>query len=172
MAISQKLLQSVSQSYRPGMCKRSSDSLALSSEQRQTAFLCHSHHDVELVKGLLVYFDYLKVNLYIDCLDEEMPEIPNRITAEKIQNKIKNADLFFFLATEKSRTSRWCPWEIGYADGNERNIYIIPTKTGEKTIGNEYLQLYKHLDVSYTTDLYNRCRLAKFDANGQWIGYF
>lgn len=172
MAISQKLLLNFSRSYHPGLYKRPSDTLVLSSEQAPTAFLCHSHHDVELVKGLLVYFEKMSVKLYIDWLDEEMPESPNRITAEKIQRKIKDAKLFFFLATEKSRASRWCPWEIGYADGNKKSIYIIPTENGEKTFGNEYLQLYNHLAVSNTTGYYNPRILAGFDTNGNWIGYF
>ena len=172
MAISQGLLRFFSRNYRPGIYKRSSDSLVLSSEQKSTAFLCHSHHDVELVKGLLVYFEELNVKLYIDWLDEDMPEVPNRVTAEKIQKKIKEAELFFFLATENSRASRWCPWEMGYADGIRKSIYIIPTKDEEKTIGNEYLQLYSHLDVTNTTGRYNSPRLAQFDTKGQWIGYF
>ena len=172
MAISQELLRNFSQNYRQGLYKRSSDALALSSEQTPTAFLCHSHHDVELVKGLLVYFEQMNIKLYVDWLDEEMPETPNRITAEKIQKKIKGAELFFFLATENSRASRWCPWEMGYADGSKKSIYIIPTENGEKTFGNEYLQLYNHLTISMTTGYYTPWKLAKIDTNGNWIGYF
>lgn len=80
-----------------------------------------------------------------------MPDRPDRITAEKIQEKIRSLEMFFFLATENSMASRWCPWEIGYADGVKdlNRVLIIPTADSRgKAYGNEYLQLYRHLDTA------------------------
>jgi len=80
-----------------------------------------------------------------------MPETPNRQTALNIQNKIKDLKYFLFLATENSMSSRWCPWEIGYANGvkNIENILIIPTADRLGTArGNEYLQLYRRIDIA------------------------
>lgn len=48
-----------------------------------------------------------------------MPERPNKETAQRIQGKIREIDYFLFLATENSGASRWCPWEIGYADSQK-----------------------------------------------------
>lgn len=47
-------------------------------------------------------------------------------------------------------SSRWCPWEIGYADGKKpiERIIVIPTRDGYNTYGNEYLQLYRHVGVT------------------------
>ena len=58
-------------------------------------------------------------------------------------------DVFLFLATSRSIVSRWCPWEIGYADHAKsmRKVLIVPTEESGKWYGNEYLQLYPKLDL-------------------------
>ena len=40
-----------------------------------------------------------------------------------------------YLATPNSAKSRWCPWEIGYADGKKdpRSIVVIATSDGYRT---------------------------------------
>ena len=79
-----------------------------------------------------------------------MPDTPNRQTAAKIKERIVDHNLFLFLATVNSMASRWCPWEIGYADGKKPidSILIIPTSDGNINHGNEYLQLYRRIDWS------------------------
>lgn len=117
----------------------------------KTAFLCHSHKDRDLALGLKVTIESQGGTLYIDWLDQEMPETPNRETAQRIKNKIVECDLFMFLATPNSMVSRWCPWEIGYADGKKPidSIVIVPTKDDAgRFYGNEYLQLYRRLEPS------------------------
>ena len=113
----------------------------------KSAFLCHSHKDKELVKGLLVIFEESNLKLYVDWQDHSMPETPDGETAKKIKEKIESSDVFLFLATANSKASRWCPWEIGFADSSKKGIYIIPTfDENEMTYGNEYLELYSHID--------------------------
>jgi hypothetical protein len=115
----------------------------------RTAFLCHSHKDRAYALGLKAIIESQGGSLYIDWLDEEMPETPNRITAQRIKDKVAACDLFLFLATENSMVSRWCPWEIGYADGKKPidSIVIVPTKDDlGRFHGNEYLQVYRRLE--------------------------
>ena len=116
----------------------------------RTAFLCHSHKDREAALGLKAIIEEQGGSLYIDWLDEGMPESPNRETAERIRKKIVECDFFLFLATANSTASRWCPWEIGYADGKKPSdaIVIVPTTDQGRFYGNEYLQLYRRLDPS------------------------
>ena len=115
----------------------------------RSAFLCHSHHDAKNVPGLLTLFHDDGWRVYVDWQDAAMPEKPNKETARRIQGKIREMDFFIFLATENSVASRWCPWEIGYADSQKPadHLLIIPTKdrTGA-WYGNEYLQLYRRID--------------------------
>lgn len=125
------------------------------SEARQlglrTAFLCHSHKDEDLVKGMSNLLKESGWNVYVDWADASMPESPNRETAQKLKTKIVDSQYFLFLATPNSMSSRWCPWELGYADGKKQidNILIIPTTDSSgRWHGNEYLQLYRRIDLA------------------------
>lgn len=136
---------------------------------RKSAFLCHSHRDENLVKGLLVEFQESGIDIYVDWKDHTMPDKPNVETAQKIQSKIKGCDLFFFLATANSKASRWCPWEIGYADASSRRIYIIPTTDNQDTYGNEYLELYSKIDEG-TYETHKALAIFEVGKNkGSWL---
>lgn len=118
---------------------------------KQTAFLSHSHKDAKLAKGLQGFLQAHGWMVYIDWEDTSMPSQPNRATARKIKNRIERLDWFFYLATVNSASSRWCPWEIGYADGvkNIEKIVIVPTRdSAGRNHGNEYLDLYRHVDAA------------------------
>lgn len=122
---------------------------------RQTAFLSHSHKDRAMAKGVQAFLQSQGWDVYIDWEDAEMPSKPNRQTAARIKDKIVQLDWFLFLATQTSTASRWCPWEIGYADGkkNIERIIILPTSDGYSTFGNEYLDLYRHIEPSNLGDI-------------------
>jgi hypothetical protein len=115
---------------------------------KRTAFLCHSHHDTQLVEGLLVLLSANGFDVYVDWKDAELPDTPDRETATKIKDRIKTLDWFLFLATPQSTASRWCPWEIGYADSTKPNDSILIIATSDqsgKWYGNEYLNLYRQI---------------------------
>lgn len=145
MAINQSILRNKAMSFNQTIYE--SKQATASYKQRKSAFLCHSHKDEVLVKGLLALFDEIEIDLYIDWKDHTMPDTPNVETAKKIQDKIISCDLFLFLATANSKESRWCPWEIGFGDSSKRSIYIIPTTDSYNTYGNEYLELYSRIDI-------------------------
>ncbi len=121
----------------------------------RSAFLCHSHKDAQLAEGLIALLAQHGWRLYVDWKDAEMPEKPNRETAERIQSRIIECNYFLFLATMNSAQSRWCPWEIGYADGKKTldDIFVVPTRDSFATYGSEYLDLYRHVDFSATRKL-------------------
>lgn len=130
-------------------------------------FLCHSHHDKELAKGLKNYLYSLGIDLYVDWLDASMPINVNKGTAEILKRRIKDSDHLMVLATNRAISSRWVPWEIGIADENKSasGVSIIPVvdDTG-KFEGNEYLQLYRQISLSDT------CVVAVFEP-GENKGY-
>ncbi len=116
-----------------------------------TVFLSHSHKDKEIAQGFKNLLAQCGIKVYIDWEDSELPKVPNRKTAEKIKEKIKELDLFILLATENSLFSTWCPWEIGIADSYKgyNRILIVPVSPDkdDRFIGNEYLQLYKRVEI-------------------------
>jgi hypothetical protein len=118
---------------------------------QKTGFLCHSHRDRDLALGLQQWLKEQGMNLYIDWQDASMPETPDGTTAARIRSVIRAADVFLFLATNNSMASRWCPWELGFADGVKRNeqIGIVSTRDSSgRYFGNEYMQLYRKIDQS------------------------
>lgn len=115
----------------------------------RTGFLCHSHKDRDYVKGFIALLKQQGIDLYVDWEDAELPEKPDRTTALRIQERIVQAKYFIFLATPNSVTSRWCPWEIGYANGMKDidTLLVVPTTDASgQTAGNEYLDLYRRID--------------------------
>lgn len=145
------------------------------SKNKQTAFLCHSHKDNDLAEGLQTLLAEDGWDVYIDWQDNEMPETPNKVTASNIQSKIVETDWFLFLATPNSTNSKWCPWEIGYADAKKvhEKIIIIPTTDQSGNwYGNEYLQLYKKLDSASST--IKKSGYAVFEpgtTTGTWVSF-
>lgn len=146
------------------------------SQKKKTAFLCHSHTDRSLALGLQVLMNEAGWDVYIDWQDNDMPSTPNKETAEKIKLKIKTLDLFLFLATQNSTASRWCPWEIGYADSvkGHDNLLIIPTEDDYgRWHGNEYLQLYKRISDARSSD--GGSGYAVFEpgeTKGDWVQFY
>jgi len=117
---------------------------------RKTVFLCHSHGDETYVRGFVQLLRDAGWDAYVDWMDDAMPASPNRTTALRIQQRIRQSDFFMFLATPNSVASRWCPWEIGFADGVKPidTIMVVQTRSDGRSYGNEYLQLYRHVDFS------------------------
>lgn len=116
--------------------------------RKQTAFLSHSHKDSRLAKSLQAFLQAQGWDIYIDWEDTAMPDSPAKETAEKIRAKIRDLDWFLFLGTQNSMSSRWCPWEIGYADGVKPidNILIVATTDSTGTHGSEYMKLYRRIE--------------------------
>jgi len=147
MAISQSDLRK----HAADTSARTTPDVAIANAKRlgkQTAFLSHSHKDAQLAKGVQSFLKSHGWDVYIDWEDSAMPDKPDRKTAERIQQSIVRLDWFLFLATENSMKSRWCPWEIGYADGKKPidTILVIQTKDiYGNYYGNEYLQLYRYI---------------------------
>lgn len=104
---------------------------------QKTAFPCHSNRDSMLAEGLQALLAEQGLVLYIDWQDASMPPDPSRETAARLQQRIKASDWFLFLATANSMASRWCPWELGYADCLKPldRIAIVPTSDGRSTHG-------------------------------------
>lgn len=113
-------------------------------------FLSHSHKDKHLALGFQNLLSQYKIKVYIDWKDSALPDKPNKLTAERIKEKIRDCDYFILLATNNSLSSKWCPWEIGIADSYKDydSILIVPILiNSDEFIRIEYLQLYKRVEL-------------------------
>jgi len=114
---------------------------------RRTAFLSHSHHDRARAKGLQTLLAEHGWDIFIDWEHQTLDERPTKETVIWLPRAIKERDWLIYLATPNAEKSRWCPWEIGFADGEKSAsaILIVATSDGKGTYGGEYLHLYRQI---------------------------
>jgi hypothetical protein len=113
-------------------------------------FLSHCHTDKDLIGQAVAFFKGLNVNIYVDWLDESMPEKTSGATAQKIKTKIILNDKFVLLATNSAIASMWCNWEVGIGDTYKLakdKMLILPLADSRGSwTGNEYLQIYPRVE--------------------------
>jgi hypothetical protein len=113
-------------------------------------FLSHSHKDKSLIKQAVSFFKAINISVYVDWMDETMPEKTSGETALKIKSKIISNQKFIFLATNDAIISKWCNWELGIGDTfkfSSDNLAILPlSENSGSWYGNEYLQIYPRIE--------------------------
>lgn len=121
---------------------------------KKTAFLSHSHLDAKRAKGLQTLLAEEGWDVFIDWEHTRLDDRPTKETVQLIQAAINRADWLFYLATPNAGRSRWCPWEIGYADGKKSAsaIVVIATSDSQGTYGSEYLDLYAQISTTSVDD--------------------
>lgn len=132
-------------------------------EAKPTVFVSHKHsdlQDIEELKGVMELLEDLGAKIYIDSMDNKMPDQTSGETALRIKDVIKHCNKFVLIATEKAIESYWCNWELGIGDTHKyiEHIAILPIKEkGEYDYqfkGNEYLQIYPSIDFEDGTNRY------------------
>jgi hypothetical protein len=114
-----------------------------------TIFLSHSSKDRDLIKPAIAFLRSYGVIVYVDWMDEGMPDVISGETAKRIKGKIREQKKFMVLVTENSKDSRWVPWELGFADpvkGME-HIAILPVSDNGSFAQNEYMKIYPKIQL-------------------------
>lgn len=131
---------------------------------KPTVFLSHKHDDLKDLRGVMGELQNLGAKIYIDSMDNKMPDETSGETALRIKDVIKYCKKFILLATDKAIESYWCNWELGIGDTHKyiEHIAILPMKEkGDydwKYKGNEYLQIYPSIDYEDGTNRYKTSR--------------
>jgi hypothetical protein len=107
-------------------------------------FLSHSHKDKDSIQPAIAFLRSHGVSVYVDWMDEGMPDVVSGETARKIKEKIRQQKKFLVMVTENSKDSRWVPWELGFADPVKGMNHIASFPIAEKTdfTQNEYMKIY------------------------------
>ncbi len=115
---------------------------------KPTLFLSHKHDDLDDASGVIGELESQGAKVYIDSMDNKMPEQTSGETALRIKDVIKYCKKFILLATDSAIESYWCNWELGIGDTYKYidHIAILPIKEkgtyDHNYKGNEYLQIY------------------------------
>lgn len=90
--------------------------------------------------GFSVYIDIKDGNLDRNDVDEE--------TAKRLAKIMNNCRSLIYVHTPSAKTSKWCPWELGYMSGrtNFRCAVIPLIEDKEEFPHQEYLGLYPFVD--------------------------
>lgn len=114
-----------------------------------TLFVSHSHKDKDLIGPTVDFLKSHGVKLYVDWMDEGMPDVVSGETAKKLKDKISSLKKFLVVVTENSKDSRWVPWELGIADSSKGmdHIAALPVAESDRSFThNEYLQIYPRIE--------------------------
>lgn len=119
------------------------------SQAEFTLFLSHSRKDNNLLTSAAQFLRSHGIKVYVDWLDEGMPDTVSGDTAKKLKERIAQQRKFVVLVTENSKDSRWVPWELGYADSKKgmEHVAAFPVRESDRTFThNEYLQIYPRIE--------------------------
>jgi len=121
-------------------------------ESRETLdfdiFLSHSFLDRSVIKGLFIELKSMGFKVYVDWIVD--PHLDrNNITkesAELIRNRMKSSKSLLLAVSTNAVTSKWMPWELGFADGHSGKCAVLPVSdqvyAQNSYTGFEYLKLY------------------------------
>lgn len=115
-------------------------------------FLSHSYLDKDLVLTLVQLFTNAGYYVYVDWIDDVQLDRNNVTvaTANFIKSRIKQCKGLSYISTSNIVSSKWCPWELGIADGlHSGKACILPVlNQGDSYNGQEYLKLYPYIEYA------------------------
>jgi hypothetical protein len=155
--------------------KSATASLNESTRTSRTAFdifLSHSRIDAEIILGIKQIIEDTGKTVYVDWIDDPHLDRSNvtAATAEKLRSRMKQCKSLFYAHSGNASKSRWMPWELGFFDGYNGNVAILPIVEQETTSayrGEEYLGIYPYVDFTGTT-IYVHKNLSEFRSFDRW----
>jgi hypothetical protein len=114
-------------------------------------FLSHSYSDKELILGMKLGLEKFGYSIYVDWIEDNSMDRTN-VTKENvlwIKDRIRNSKCLLYATSVNSSSSKWMPWELGFMDGFNGKVAILPiSKTGATSYkGAEYLGVYPYADI-------------------------
>jgi len=122
-------------------------------------FLSYRRKDVNYVKPIVSLLKSLGVIVYIDYLDDNLPNPPDHTTASILRASLMKCQKFILLATPNSNQSNWMPWELGLGDGftGYDNTIIFPLVENEDIWSErEYYKIYGYVKEANGENLIKR----------------
>ena len=111
-------------------------------------FLSHSYKDKDSLIDLKDKLNATGLNVYMDWVndkDELSRDKTCADTATVITERIKNSKAILYVHTDSSASSKWTPWELGFAYAIGKPVLVYRPAITENEP--EYLQLYGDVEV-------------------------
>lgn len=136
-------------------------------------FLSHSIKDGSLVLGVKRLLEDAGKSIYVDWISDPALDRAgvSGATAETLRKRMRQCTSLLYVYSANSQKSRWMPWELGYFDGYNGNVAILPVLPDSGSLdfdGEEYLQIYPKADlveIGSTPSIFiNQSRRTEFSA--------
>lgn len=124
--------------------------------KRYNIFISHSTKDRNFLIDLVHDINKQGKNVYVDWMEDIealQRSKTNAKTASVIKHRIDSSDVVLCIKTEGALSSEWVPWELGYADGIGKSIFIMDIDGNTPVPA--YMQLYQlvpfrngHVDIN------------------------
>lgn len=104
-------------------------------------FLSHNSQDEGRIVEIYKALNAIGLVAYIDWVNDKYDlkrQWCNASTAQVIKERIRQSKVFVIYLSEKTLSSQWCPWELGYADALGKNICVYEDKDISKPIPQFY----------------------------------
>jgi hypothetical protein len=113
-------------------------------------FLSHSYADAAAILGLKITLEGHGMSVYVDWVEDTQFERTkvDQATATQLRNRMRSCKSLLYAVSPNSANSKWMPWELGYFDGFNGKVALVPiveTPAAEFQ-GQEYLSLYPYVD--------------------------
>lgn len=119
-------------------------------------FISHSFLDKSLILTLVQLFNECGYSVYVDWIDDKTLDRSNvtKETAEIVRSRVSQSKSLAYIETKNITNSKWCPWELGIADGmlNGRAAILPILSDDNKFKGQEYLGIYPYIDYEKTKE--------------------
>lgn len=105
----------------------------ISASESPCVFISYKSEDVEYAKAINDYLNYeAEINTYFDENDAVLKAEANRgndeLIVASIKRGLKCSSHLLCLVTDKTRVSWWVPYEIGFADSENKKITSLKFK--------------------------------------------
>lgn len=123
-------------------------------DKHYDVFLSHSYLDATEIRALKAIIEEEGLSVYVDWIEdyELNRENVTKETAGVIRHRMKNCDSLFYAYSDNSTNSKWMPWELGFFDGYNGNVAVIPVKenpqSGDYYKGVEFVGIYPYITIT------------------------
>lgn len=135
-------------------------------------FLSHSKADSDLILGVKGVLEDAGLTVYVDWINDPLLDRSNvtPATANTLRVRMRQSKSLMYAHSSNASLSKWMPWELGYFDGHNGNVAILPIVKSANQVsykGEEYLGLYPYVDLTSGT-LYVHRDSGRYLTWSQW----
>lgn len=111
-------------------------------------FLSHAFDDKELLEGTVLLLEDLGYSVYLDWKND--PQLDRAkvttATAAVLRERMRSCQCLLFAVTPEAKDSVWMRWELGWKDGENGRVAILPIEgsTTDAWTGQQFLGLYPY----------------------------